>query len=355
MILAGGKGERFWPLSRSDRPKQFLKLTSDKIMLDETIERVRPLIPVERMMIVTGESMRAIILDTISYVGDENILTEPVGRNTCVAIGVAAVHLMKKDPDAVMVILSADHLIRPPEKLLQILEEGCKIAQSEDKLLTIGIVPIRPETAYGYIKQGKKYEHAGQYTVYEVEAFTEKPRIEMAHDYYYSRQHLWNSGMFIWSARSILSAIESCHGELYEQLTEYRKSIGTGSEKEARRQLYDRATAISIDYAVLENADNVLAIKADIVWDDVGGWRALDRYKDRDNDGNVVVGEAALLDTYETTVHNESGGLVACFGVSDLVIVRSGDITMVTHKTRVDDMKQLLSRLRDDDKTQKYL
>lgn len=355
VILAGGKGERFWPLSRAERPKQFLRLTSDKTMLEETIERVLPLIPVENIRIVTSEHMGKFILDSIDYVKDENILSEPLGRNTCVAIGLAATHLFRSDPHAVMVVLSADHLIRPAEKLLKILEAGAAIASVEDRLITIGITPTRPETAYGYIKLGDMHKHEGDSIVFNVAGFTEKPKAVVAHEYYYSRNYLWNSGMFIWSAKSILKAIDTCQPELSELLSEYAQHIGGAKETDSRTQLYQKTPSISIDIAVLEKASNVLAIKADIVWDDVGGWRALERYKERDLENNIIVGDGVAVETYETTIYNGSDGIITCLGVSDLVIVRTDNITMVAHRSKAGEIKKILARLEENEKTRRYL
>ena len=355
IVLAGGKGERFWPLSRSERPKQFLKLTSEKMMLVETIDRVLPIVPYERVRIVTSKSMETFILNNVNELNRENILSEPVGRNTCIAIGLAAVHLQHDDPDALMVVLSADHLIKPPEKLQQILKEGCDIARENDCLITIGIIPTRPETGYGYIKLGDPYEHSGHYHTYDVAEFAEKPKAPLAQEYYYSQNYLWNSGMFIWSAKSILKAIEKYQPELYELITAYAEQIGTENEMSARDELYEKSASISIDFAVLEYADNVLTIKADIIWDDIGGWNALPRYKKVSIDNNVVIGDALLLDSFETTVYNEEDGIIACLGVSDLVIVRTDNITMVAHKTAVDRVKEILEELSKDEDKQKYL
>jgi mannose-1-phosphate guanylyltransferase len=353
--MAGGKGERFWPLSRADKPKQFLKLTSDRSMLEETIERVTPLIPVSRMRIVTGDSMRNHIINSIPYISDAQILTEPFGRNTCLAIGLAAVHLQKEDPEAVMVVLSADHLIRPPEKLLSILEIASDIAAKEERLITIGVVPTRPETGYGYVKVGEQHKVAGEGQVYVVAQFAEKPKASVAQEYYYSRQYLWNSGMFVWSSKAILNAIEACQPDIAELLRQYAQHIGTPKEQHARLDLYQRATPISIDYAVLEKATNTLVVKADMVWDDVGSWNALERYKERDSENNVQIGDSVLLDTYETTVYNDAEGLIACIGLSDLVVVRSGDITLVAHKTKASQVKEILATLAKDEKRKKYL
>ncbi len=355
VILAGGKGERFWPLSRADRPKQFLKLTSGKTMLEETIERVLPLIPMENIRIVTSERMREIILNSISYIKDENILCEPAGRNTCVAIGLAASHLLKSDPHAVTVVLSADHLIRPVEKLLKILQAGAAIASVEDRLVTIGVTPTRPETAYGYIKLGGLYKHEGDSAVFNVSGFTEKPKVTVAHEYYYSHNYLWNSGMFIWSAESILKAIDTYHPKLSELLSAYISQIGSDKEAEYRAELYQKTPSISIDFAVLEKANNVLTIKADIVWDDVGGWRALERYKEKDLENNIIIGDGLAVDTYETTIYNGGDGIIACLGVSDLVVVRSDNITMVVHRSKAGEIKKILTKLDEDEKTRQYL
>ena len=355
VILAGGRGERFWPLSRVDKPKQFLRLTSDKTMLEETIERVAPLIPIDNIRIVSGESMSQHIRDALKERGEVKVLAEPRPRNTCLAIGLAAVHLMNDDPEATMVVLSADHLIRPPEKLRRIIEDGCSLAAKQDRIVTIGITPTRPETGYGYIKLGREYTSEHDSLTFEVSAFAEKPKAVVAQEYYYSRKYLWNSGMFIWKARTIMSAIKACQPEMASQLESYGKTIGTPDERKARAELYSKAISISIDYAVLENADNVLVIKADIVWDDVGSWGSLQRYKQLDADNNVLIGEVVPLETYETTVYNDSEGIIATLGLSDIVVVRSGDITLVAHKTKLDRIKDLLAKLKESDEYQKYL
>lgn len=355
IILAGGRGERFWPLSRKDRPKQFLRLTSDRTMLEETIDRVLPLIPIDNIRIVTNQSMSKLIHDSLGDLSDQQVLTEPQGRNTCIAIGLAAVHLQEEDPQAVMIVLSADHLISPVDKLLGILEAGASIAANEDRLITIGIVPTRPETGYGYIRKGDLYREENGHSVFGVSAFTEKPKAAVASEYYYSRKYYWNSGMFIWSAKSILKAIRDCQPELYALLEEYTNHIGTDKEAAAREQLYENTAALSIDVAVLELADNVLTIKGDLIWDDIGGWRALERFMNKDGENNVVVGKTMLMNSFETTVYNESPGLVACLGVSDLVIVRSGDITLVANRTQVGDLKKLLALMEEDEELRQYL
>jgi len=355
VILAGGRGERFWPLSRIDKPKQFLKLTSDKTMLEETILRIEPFIPMQNVRVVSGESMSEHIITSADYIKPEQVLREPRPRNTCLAVGLAAVHLAKEDPHAVMVVLSADHLVRPAARLLQIIEDGCAIASVEDKLITIGIAPTRPETGYGYIKLGEPFSTERKSQVFQVGAFAEKPKAVVAQEYYYSRKYLWNSGMFVWSAKAILRAIKECQPEMSGLLKNYSESIGSGREAAAREELYEKAISISIDYAVLEKTRDVLAIKADIVWDDVGSWGALERYKELDSDNNVIIGDCVTLDTFETTVYNDDNGIVATLGVSDLVVVCSQGITFVAHKAKLGQIKELLARIDTDDKYKKYL
>jgi len=355
IILAGGRGERFWPLSTAQRPKQFLRLISDKMMLEETIDRVLPIIPQENFRIVTSGNMSDLITKSIKGMKESNILGEPMGRNTCLAIGLAAVHLQKSDPGAVMVVLSADHLIRPAERLCELINIGVDISAAEDKLITLGIVPTRPETAYGYIKLGDVYKKVDSTSIYDSAAFTEKPKPAVAHEYYFSGGYMWNSGMFIWSAKSIMKAIEVCQPAMFGLLKEYSGKIGSKGEEKARKELYEKALSISIDVAILENAKNVLTIKADIVWDDIGSWNSLDRYKEHDSDNNVIIGPTVSSGSYEITVYNDTDGLVGCLGVSDLVIVRTDEVTLVVHKTQTGNIKTLLSIVEQNEKFRKFI
>lgn len=355
VIMAGGRGERFWPLSRVEKPKQFLRLLSDRMMLEETIDRIRPLVPIENVRIVTAQSMADLVYDAIDGIEHRNVLTEPFGRNTCAAIGLAAVHLLKEDPEANLIVLAADHLIKPADRLLDILREGTALTAAEDYLITMGIIPTRAETGYGYIKLGEEFRQEGKHKIHYVSAFTEKPRLAIAKEYYFSGHYLWNSGMFIWSAASFMQAMEKYQPEMAQLFTEYGQHIGTPKEMDARVELYERIKAISVDFAIMEKAENVLTIKADIVWDDVGDWNSLQRNRSQDAENNVMIGESVVLDSFETTIFNDADGLIACVGVSDLVVVRSHDITLVVHKTKAQSVKQLLAKMAEDENYKKYL
>lgn len=355
VILAGGRGERFWPLSRTQHPKQLLHITSQKTMLQETIDRVRDFIPIERTKVVTGENIKESILKQVDYLKEENLIVEPAMKNTCAAIGVAAVHLQKIDPDATMVVLSSDHMIKPKEKLVKILEVGTKMAGEGEYLITIGITPTRAETAYGYIEFAKLYDTFDDILVYQIKEFKEKPNRIVAQQYYYDRKHLWNSGMFIWTVSTLLEALKNLMPQMYKELENYSKHVGNQNEDAAKEELYQHLENISIDCAVLEKAENALVFKADLIWDDIGSWLALDRIKEKDRDHNVIVGDARAINTYETTIVNDSHGIIATLGVSDLVIVKTDDIVFVAHKTKVQEVKELLSEFTRDKGLEKYL
>ncbi len=355
VILAGGKGERFWPLSRLGHPKQLLEITSNKTMLQETIDRVSDFIPTDKTLIVTGENLKNIILEKIKVLKEKNLLIEPEVRNTCLAIGVAAVHLKNINPSATMIVLSSDHYIHNKEKLQKVLRAGTEVANQGEYLITIGIIPTRAETAYGYIEFSDLFTTIEDIPFYRINRFKEKPNRMTAQEYYYDRKHLWNSGIFIWTADTILKTLQRHMPDLYRELDLYAKEIGTKNQVQALKALYSKAEIISIDCAILEKADNVLTIKADLIWDDIGSWLALERIKERDRENNVIIGKAQVMSTYETTIVNDGPGIIATLGVSDLIIVRTNDIVFVAHKTKAQDIKELLQKFASDKNMGEYL
>lgn len=355
VILAGGKGERFWPLSRTLHPKQLLQITSDKTMLEETIDRISDFIPIKNTLVVTGENIRELLMKNLPSLKEENLITEPESKNTCLAIGVAAVHISKVNPEATMVVLSSDHHIKSPQDLIRALKVAVDVANKEEYLITLGIVPTRAETAYGYIELSDLFTTHEEISVFKINQFKEKPDRITAQEYYYDRKHLWNSGMFVWKVKTILKVLNKYMPELYEKLEEYSKEIGKKTQDETLKKLYREAENISIDCAVLEKADNVLTVKADLTWDDVGSWLALERIKERDRNNNVILGKAEVLNTYETTIVNDSGDIIAVLGVSDLVIVKTSDIVFVAHKTKAQDVKELIRKFAQNKELEKYL
>ena len=343
--MAGGRGERFWPLSRGDRPKQLLALNSERPLLVETLDRITSLVPLERTYIVTGNHLADPIRRVVPELGPDQILTEPCGRNTCMAIGLAAAEIGHRDPDGVMLVLSSDHRIEPADRLRDILSFGADLAQARDVLVTIGITPTRAETGYGYIETGEPFERKGDLVSLEVAGFKEKPEPRQAQIYYYGRKHLWNAGMFVWSVRSIWKALEMYCPVHFQALQKCRDHPGDLTIRDGG---YRDVPDISIDFAVLEKADNVVTIKADLIWDDVGSWLALDRLRRRDAEGNVILGDVVAMDTTETVVFNDTDGVIATLGVSDLVVVRSGPITFVAHKSRLGQIRALVQEVAGD-------
>jgi len=356
IILAGGKGERFWPLSTREKPKQFLRLTSGRTMLQETLDRLDGFIPLERTLLVSGTHLESQILSTTKELTKVNLLLEPQGKNTCLALALAAVHVAMKDPNGVMVVLSSDHMIEPKEQLVHILSAAAELAASEDKLITIGIIPTRAETGYGYIEMGPRATEINGIKFHNVVGFKEKPERTRAQEYYLDRKHMWNSGMFVWNVRTFLSALEKYMPEMHSCLKTYRSSLEKSGNGEAIRCLYDDCESISVDFAILEKADNVLCVKGDIRWDDVGSWLALQRIHQPNRDNNVIIGEALSEASFENTMVNASGeGLIVSFGVSDLVIVKTDKIVMVAHKTKINEIKDLLIKIDQNADYQQYL
>ncbi len=286
---------------------------------------------------------------------NQNLLLEPEGKNTCLAIGLAAAHIKAHDPEAVMVVLSSDHQISPTQKLVSLLKAGAEQAAKSSHLITIGVVPTRADTAYGYIELGEEFALSDGIAFYHVKQFKEKPNPTKAQEYYLDRRHLWNSGIFVWRADAILESIAKYAPGINDCIKIYEQSIGREDEETARQKLYCDSASISIDFAVLENAPNVLTMKGEIKWDDVGSWLALGRIRNHDRANNVVIGDVLLDGSYENIVVNDDAGIIVGFGVTDLIIVRAGEIVMVAHKTRIGDIKDLLAKLAADKNYEKYL
>lgn len=356
VILAGGRGERFWPLSTKEHPKQLLELTSDKTMLEETVDRLDDIVPGERIFVVTGAELEEKILSRTKSLKKNNLLLEPMGKNTCLALALAAVHIEKKDPEAVMIVLSSDHIIEPKEQLTRILNAAASLASREENLVTIGIIPNRPETGYGYIEMGPKITEIDGIKFYDVVQFKEKPERPKAQEYYLDRKHLWNSGIFVWSVKAFLTALKQYMPDMFVCLQTYKDSMDTTDSDEPLRCLYEDCESISVDFAILEKADNVICVKGDIKWDDVGSWLALQRIYSTKSDGNVLLGDVILESSFENTIVNKGDDdIIVGYGISDLVVVKADNVVMVAHKTRVNDIKDLIAKLEQDEKYSKYL
>lgn len=348
IIMAGGSGTRFWPLSREKTPKQLLKIGGIDTLIQETVGRVLPLIPKENIFVVTNHGLSDDIDRQLSARFDgswaANIIIEPEARNTAPALGLAALHLRRLDPDAIMVVLAADHSIRKNNEFLNLIKTAGAAAQ-KDYLVTLGIKPNRPETGFGYIKAGKPCEGQGIEGVCRVEAFVEKPNLETAKEYLRQGAYYWNSGMFIWKTSTFLDEIKKLQPALYQGLMEIQESIGTDKESTVVAQVFKRLESISIDYAVMEKTDRAAIIPADIEWSDVGSWSALDEVSDRDAFGNIISGNVIDFGSRDSIVYAEKR-LVATIGLHDTIVVDTPDATLVCSKEKAQDVKKVVEELK---------
>ena len=355
VIMAGGKGERFWPRSRSTYPKQFLSLTSDgETMIQKTINRLLPLVDMEDIFIVTNESYVQLINEQLPDIPAENILAEPVARNTAPCIALAAAVISKKYDDAVMMVLPSDHLIKYEELYRDTMRHAIKVASQGENLVTVGITPTYPETGYGYINfcSSGDEEMAG---VYKVEKFVEKPCLEVAKEYLNSGRYLWNSGMFVWKASVILKKFEELLPDIYECLVKIGNAMGTDEEARVINETYPVIPKISIDYGIMERADRVLMLEGDFGWNDVGSFEALEEVYGTDENGNVIMSEAHTIDTTDCILYGtDKNRLIATLGVDDLVIAVTDDVVLVADKNRSQDVKLFVEGLSNTDKD-KYL
>jgi mannose-1-phosphate guanylyltransferase len=345
VILAGGRGTRFWPLSTGRRPKQLLRILGERTMIQETAERLLPLVPSERWWVVTAAEQAVEVARQLPALRSAQLLAEPVGRNTAPAIGLAARHIAARDPEALMVVLPADHVIRDPGAFRGALAAGARAAAAHPVLVTLGIPPTRPETGYGYIERGASAgEFEGQ-VLYEVVAFREKPDPETAARYVAGGRHAWNAGVFLFRARVVSEEIQAHLPELAQVLGDPALTQPGERGAQALSRAYERAPSISIDYGVLERSARTWTLPVDCGWNDVGSWSALGEVRTPDAEGNVVVGEAVLLDSRNVLVHAAEGPLVALLGVEDMVVVSTRGAVLVCPRGRAQEVRKLVEEL----------
>jgi len=335
VILAGGYGERFWPKSKPDIPKQLFSISGKKTLLEETLDRISHLIPKERIFIVTNKDIGAKILSAIPRLKVDNIIAEPMRKNTAPAIALASLYLKNRDKEAVMAILPADHFIPDKEMFLKILSIAYEYAQKKESLITLGIKPTRPETGYGYIEVGKQIATKNGVSIYEVKSFREKPDQETAKKFLSSGGYLWNSGMFIWHVETILDAFSKFMPELYSKLMKIQNNELKVEE------FFQEVENISIDFGIMEKAKNIFMIEGDFKWDDIGSWNALERIYPKDENKNVVLTKHIGIDTQNCIITGE-GKLIATIGISDLIVVDTKEAILICPKKRAEEVKKIV-------------
>lgn len=344
VIMAGGSGTRFWPLSRKKKPKQLLNLSGKDLMINEAIERLSLVVGKDHIMVVTNaEQTPSVISATENKVFPQNILSEPASRNTSACIGYAAIEIVKRYGDGIMVITPSDHYIEDSGSFANVLRLAIETAEKEDKLVTVGIKPRFPATGFGYIK----YRNSTDNLVKTVLEFKEKPDKETAESYLATGDYLWNSGIFVWKASLILRKLEEYAPDIFSDIMKIGEAVGTPSEGATLHEIYPSIRKISIDYSVMEpSADNgnVLVIPGDFGWDDVGSWDMLDVLHERDEKGNVFLGDVVGINVENSVVYS-SGRNITLIGVENLVVVETGDSVLVCSKEKAQDVRKAVDLL----------
>lgn len=352
-IMAGGIGSRFWPMSRTSLPKQFLDiLGTGKTLIQQTFERYSKLVPQENIYVVTSHEYDAIVRKQLPALPADNILCEPSRKNTAPCIAYIAFKLIKKDPKALMIAAPADHLVMETEEFLTTAKKALHFVDHINALVTIGVKPTYPNTGYGYIQHDTV---TAAPDVFKVKTFTEKPNIELAQTFIASGDFLWNAGIFTWKVKNIITALEKCEPELYELFAAERDKFNTPKEQEVVEAIYPQCTNVSIDFAVMEKADNVYVIPASFGWSDLGTWNSAWENMDKDYFGNAVVGKnVVVVDANNCMVHAPDNKLLLLQGLRDYIIVDTKDVLLICKKEKEQEIKEYVAELKRN-KGDKYL
>ncbi len=336
VIMAGGSGTRFWPLSRRKRPKQLLEIFGKTTLIEQTVERLKGVVPPERIYIFTNEFVHADIVRRLPQILKRQIVAEPAQRNTAPTIGLAAHEILRRDPAGVMAILPADHVIKKPAAFRSALKAACRWAGTPGRSVVLGIEPTRPETGYGYVRLGAPAGRIGNQDILRVEKFTEKPKLPLARRYVASKRYLWNAGMFIWRASTLIENLQRLQPQMARGLEEIAAEGGIDNRR-ALKKLFPRLEKISIDYALMEKLSEVFAVAGDIGWSDVGSWAVAYELSAKDKHGNVQPGNSLSIDCAGNLLVSRRSFLVT-IGVENLIIVETGDALLVCARERSQDV-----------------
>ncbi len=345
LILAGGSGERFWPLSRRARPKQLLRLVSNKTLLEETLARLDGLIPAERILILTNTEQEGAVRKLLGNFPNENIVAEPAKRDTAAAVALGTGWVAARDHAAIMLVLPADHVITNRAAFQETLALAADAAEETSELVTIGIKPTWACPGFGYIEQGKPVhlrKRPDNDAIHRVLRFREKPNLDLAESFLRKGNFRWNAGMFVWSVPTVLREFNRHAPELADFISQIR---ATGNFENALRERFSKLQRISFDYAIMEKADRVLVVEASFDWDDIGSWRAVANYFDKDKHGNAAHRAITALDSSNNIVFEEDGTSVALLGVHDLIVVRTPDALLICHRHEAERIKDLVGKV----------
>lgn len=344
VVMAGGSGTRFWPLSRRRHPKQLLELFGREPLLGQTVARLRPVIPPRRIYVFTNELVSREVRRRLPEVPSSQIVAEPASRNTAPTLGVAAHEIARRDPEGLMVVLPSDQVIARPAAFRRALRAACLVASSEGRSVVLGLKPTRPETGFGYVRLGASAGRVAGNEIFHVERFTEKPPLAVARRYVASGRYLWNGGMFIWRVSTLLNNLRRFQPRMARQLARLAAAGGVQSRSSFRR-LFPRLEKVSIDYALMEKISGIFAVAADIGWNDVGSWAVVYELARRDREGNVRPGRSLSLDSRGNLVVSQDGKFVVTVGARDLVIVDTPDALLVCARDKSQDVGRAAQEL----------
>jgi mannose-1-phosphate guanylyltransferase len=344
VIMAGGRGTRFWPRSRTRKPKQLLDIVGPRTMLEETVDRILPLSDWDHIVVVTEVSQAGAIRKLLPCLKESHLLVEPLGKNTAPCIGLAALMVSRWEASASMAVLPADHFISNREEFQETIRAALEVSRRGDFLITLGIKPRAPETGYGYLEQGEQIPGPVGTVVWEVKAFHEKPDRSRAEAMLQSGRFFWNSGMFVWSATAVLKKMARWTPGLYREIMALEKHVGRPDWDEALKEGYERMENISIDYALMERSDQVVMLEADFGWNDVGSWEAVYQLESKDEDGNCFKGSALALDSRGCLVASPEQ-TVTLIGVEDLIVVATPDAVLICPRSRSQEVKKIVELL----------
>lgn len=354
VLLAGGGGTRLWPKSRNKTPKQFLKLTSKDTMTQIAAARVNKVVPWERIIVVTNKAYVEDIKQQLPQVPETNIIAEPDKKDTALAMLVGALYAQSMDPEAVVMNGASDQLVVDEAEFTRVMKAALEVAAHQEQLVTVGIVPTRPETGFGYIRSGAPLRRMDRdLTVFQVDAFTEKPNLATAQAFLSTGKYFWNANMYVWGVETLRNAFAKHMPEMLEVCKPLLSAKGKAFH-EALAEIYAKATAISIDYAISEKAENLVLIPGDFGWNDIGDWKVVYDLGQKDLSGNVIMTDADEAKTLTINSHNNlihtDGRLIGLFGIDDLVVVDTPEILMIVPKSRSQDVKKLVERLKEEGK-----
>lgn len=351
LIMAGGSGTRFWPQSKTAKPKQYLSIFGGESLLQSTISRFATFAETGKIYVVSSKTQAKVLEEQTPMLPKRNLIYEPVGKNTLPCIGLAAMFAELENPDGIMVVSPSDHLIENIDLFRDTVLTAVKIARDKDGIVTIGITPTYPATGYGYVQTNAEITGTDKIRQFKVERFVEKPNEETAAGYITNGGFYWNSGLFVFKVSVFLDAVKQFAPDLYNDLKKIQATIGTHSFDATLDTIYRAVQGISVDYGIMEHAKNIYLVEGNFVWNDLGSWESVYQVAGKNNDGNALSGDVMALNTANSYIHTDNG-LVAVIGLDDVIVVQDGNTTLVCKRDRAEDVKKIVDQLKSENKNQ---